>query len=316
MSRLKSLLRLLTDTVGAFLADRATIYAAGLAYYAVFSLAPLMVFVIVIAGYFIGRSSASEQIALQLGFIFGPQLGAFVDELVVAVNAQVNTGTLTLLSIGGLILGASGIFNQLRNSLNIIWGIVVDRPTDLRGYLALARSRAIPFLMVFVMGLLFSLSVMLDTVLGVVESRLAPFFPQLAALLPLAGRVFIPALTLTTFTLIYRILPDARARWREALLGAALATALFLIGRFFLAFFLGRSNTGSVFGTAGSLIVLLVWIYFSANLLLLGAEFIKLYSARYGRPIRPSRLGRFEGDPVVQELPVNSRGLGPDERVA
>lgn len=315
MNAVKGIFKLLRDTVAAFMQDRATIYAAGLAYYAVFALAPLMVLVIVIAGFFIGRSNASDQIAVQLGFIFGPQLGAFMDELVIAVNAQVNTGTLTLLSVGGLILAASGIFNQLRNSLNIIWGIVVDQPRDLRGYLALARSRAIPFVMVFLFGLLFSLSVMLDTILNVVESRLGPFFPNLVSLLPLAGRVVIPALTLITFTLVYRILPDARARWRDVLFAAAIVTVLFLGGRFFLAFFLARSNTGSVFGTAGSLIVLLVWIYFSANLLLLGAEFVKLFSARFGQPIRPIRLARFEGDPIVMERPIDIAGLGPDERV-
>jgi membrane protein len=153
----------------------------------------------------------------------------------------------------------------------------------------------VPFLMVFVFGLLFSVSVMLETILSVVESRLRPFFPELATLLPLAERVVVPALALVTFTLIYRILPDARARWRDVLAAAALVTVLFLGGRFVLAFFLARSNTGSVFGAAGSLVVLLVWVYFSANLLLLGAEFIKLFSLRFGRPIRPIRLARFAG---------------------
>ena len=129
MDKLKAIFKLFADTVATFLQDKATIYAAGLAYYTVFSLAPLMVLVLAVAGYFIGRSNASSQVVSQLQFIFGPQLSVFVEDLVAAVNEQVNTRALTLLSIGGLIIGASGIFNQLKNSLNILWGIVVDRPS-------------------------------------------------------------------------------------------------------------------------------------------------------------------------------------------
>ena len=315
MDKLKAIFKLFADTVATFLQDKATIYAAGLAYYTVFSLAPLMVLVLAVAGYFIGRSNASSQVVAQLQFIFGPQLSVFVEDLVAAVNEQVNTRALTLLSIGGLIIGASGIFNQLKNSLNILWGIVVDRPSGWREWLHLIRSRAIPVLMVFVVGLLFSLSVMMETIFSAVDYRLRPFFPDLVDMLPLAQRVIIPALTLVTFTLVYKFLPDARTRWRDAGLGALLAAALFLAGRYFLAIFLTFQNTGSAFGAAGSLVVLLVWIFFSANLLLVGAEFIKVYTQRFGRPIRPARLAHFEGEPVIEEPHPSPFGVEPDERV-
>ena len=307
-------LKLLRDTVSAFLQDKAMLYAAGLAYYTVFSLAPLLVFIIAVAGFFIGRSAASDQIVQQLQMIMGAELGGFLEELVAAVADQTGTGTITALSVAGLLFGAAGIFNQIRNSVDILWGLVVRPPRSGRDWLLTVRSRAIPFVMVFFFGLVLSAVVMLDTVLVLVENRLAAFFPELSAALPSLGGVFVPLLAFATFALIYKLLPDARARWRDILPGAALATILFLIGRYLLAVYLDKSQTGSAFGAAGSLVVLLLWVYVSANILLLGAEFIKLYALRHGRPIRPSAVARFEGDPV-EELPPGPTGLPLDERV-
>ncbi len=312
---IKSLLVLLRDTVAAFLQDRATIYAAGLAYYTVFSLAPLLVFVVTVAGFFIGRSAASEQIVFQLQLIVGEELGGFLEELLGALNDRSSAGTITLISLAGLIFGATGIFNQIKNSVNILWGLVPRRPRGARDYLHLVRSRAIPFLMVFLFGLLLSAVVLIDTILGVVQSRLAVFFPELAELLPSLGRFVVPTLTLFTFALIYKLLPDARVRWRDIWPGALLATVLFLVGRYLLVLFLDYSNTGSAFGAAGSLVVLLVWVFFSANILLLGVEFIKLYATRFGHPIRPGPTARFEGDPIVEEGAPGPAGLSLDERV-
>lgn len=311
---IRAVFSLLKDTVAAFLQDKASLYAAGLAYYTIFSLAPLLVFVITVAGAFIGRTAAGEQIVNQLQFIVGADIGGFVEELIVTLNEQEGAGTITLLSLIGLLFGASGIFNQLKNSLNIIWGIIVERPSGTREWLLMARSRAIPFLMVFLFGLLLSISVLFDTILSMAETRLGAFFPEAAGLLPVVSQFVVPALTFVTFALIYKWLPDARTRWIDVALGALVVTVLFLIGRLVLAYFLILTNTGSVYGTAGSLVVLLVWVFFSANLLLLGAEFIWLYGLRHGRPIRPNDLARFEGEPLVDEQP-SAPGLRPDERV-
>ena len=315
MQAIKSILVLLRDTVAAFLQDRATIYAAGLAYYTIFSLAPLLILVVTVVGLFIGRSAASEQIVFQLKLIVGAELGGFLEELLGALNDRSSAGTITAVSLVGLLFGATGIFNQIKNSVNILWGLVPRRPRGTRAYLQIARSRAIPFLMVFLFGLLFSAVVLIDTVLGLVQSRVAVFFPELGAALPSLGRVVVPALTFVTFALVYKLLPDARVRWRDIWPGALLAALLFLVGRILLAFFLDYSDTGSAFGAAGSLVVLLVWVFFSANILLLGAEFIKLYTARFGQLIRPGPTARFEGEPIVEEGAPGSSGLSLDERV-
>ena len=315
MQTIKSVLILLRDTVAAFLQDRATIYAAGLAYYTVFSLAPLLVFVVTVAGFFIGRSAASDQIVIQLQMIVGPDLGGFLEELLVALNDQSSAGTVTVVSLVGLLFGAGGIFNQIKNSVNILWGLVPRRPRGTRDYLHMVRSRAIPFLMVFLFGFMLSATVLVDTVLALAQSRLAVFFPELAEALPSLSRIIVPVLTFVTFALSYKLLPDARVRWRDVWPGALLATLLFQFGRYLLTLFLDFSGTGSAYGAAGSLVVLLVWVFFSANLLLLGAEFIKLYATRFGRPIRPGPTARFEGDPIVEEGAPGPSGLSLDERV-
>ena len=143
--------------------------------------------------------------------------------------------------------------------------------------------------------------------------RLGPAL--VAAALPSLGRVVVPALTFVTFALVYKLLPDAHVRWRDIWPGALLAALLFLVGRTLLVLFLDYSDTGSAFGAAGSLVVLLVWVFFSANILLLGAEFIKLYATRFGHPIRPGPTARFEGDPIVEEGAPGPSGLSLDERV-
>ena len=315
MQTIKSVLILLRDTVAAFLQDRATIYAAGLAYYTVFSLAPLLVFVVTVAGFFIGRSAASDQIVIQLQMIVGPDLGGFLEELLVALNDQSSAGTVTVVSLVGLLFGAGGIFNQIKNSVNILWGLVPRRPRGTRDYLHMVRSRAIPFLMVFLFGFMLSATVLVDTVLALAQSRLAVFFPELAEALPSLSRIIVPVLTFVTFALSYKLLPDARVRWRDVWPGALLATLLFQFGRYLLTLFLDFSGTGSAYGAAGALVVLLVWVFFSANLLLLGAEFIKLYVTRFGQPIRPGPTARFEGDPIVEEGAPGPSGLSLDERV-
>lgn len=289
MNGLKEFLRLVRDTLTAFLADRATIYAAGLSYYSIFAIAPLLILVINIAGVFISRSDAGTLIIEQFELIIGTDLTGYLVELVRArADRSLNT-TATLVSLGFLFIAATGIFNQLKIALNLIWGVTTSQPKTTTEWLALIRRQVIPFLMVFLFGLMLSMTVVLETILGVLRSQVEVLAPTLAQWLPSFNRGLVPILTYTTFFIIYKFLPDATTRWRDIGLGALVATLLFLLGRFLLGFYLGVSNTASVYGAAGSIIVLLIWIYFSAAILLLGAEFIKLYADRFGQPIRPIR---------------------------
>lgn len=293
MTHLKSIFFLFKDALSAFLKDRATIYAAGLAYYTIFSIAPLLVFVVSIAGFFIDRSLAREQVALQLQYLVGGELAGFIDQAMVALRDQATSRTLTIVSIVALLVAGTGVFRQLKVALNLIWGITDVRPSNSREWLLLARYRAIPFLSVFLLGAMLVLAVIMEAVLSVVQARFEVLFPEAGFLLPQLSRLIIPILTFAMFLYIFKALPDAHVRWRDAAVGAAVTTILFLIGRFILSIFLSFSDTGSVYGAAGSLIILLFWIYYSAQILLFGAEFTWLYALRHGQAIRPNRLARM-----------------------
>jgi membrane protein len=290
MEFLKSLFNLGKDTIAAFFADRATIFAAGLAYFTIFALAPLLVIMVSVAGLFIGRSAAGGLFLAQLQFIVGPEVSDFIGQVVESqANRTLNTTT-TFISIIALLIGATGIFNQLKIALNTLWAVSFDQPSNLREWLLLGKRRIMPLLMVFLLGLLLAISVMLDTILGIIQSRLEIFAPEIAQMMPTINRVLVPFLTYTTFLVIYKVLPDATTRWRDIGLGALVSSLLFLAGRYLLSLYLRLSGTGSIYGAAGSIIILLIWIYFSAAILLLGAEFIKIYADRYGKPIRAKRM--------------------------
>ena len=304
MKYLKAVFFLFRDALGEYFRDRATIYAAGLAYYTVFSIAPLLVFTTAIAGRFIGRSAAGEQITLQLQYLVGPELADFLGTVVATLTDRTTNTTAAILSIGVLLWTAGGIFNQLKTTLNLLWGLADVRPRNAREWRVLIRYRAIPFMMVFVFGLLLSLSVMLDALLLAVSSRFEVLFPDVAVVLPGLGRLIIPVLTFITFLLIFKFFPNAYSRTRDVAVGAAVTTLLFILGRYLLLFFLSLTDTGSLYGAAGSIVILLVWVYFSAQILLFGAEFTLVYARRHGVPIRPNRLARWL---VVEEEATTDR---------
>lgn len=295
MDTLKSALLLIKDTVAAFLADRATIFAAGISYFSIFAIAPLLILIINIAGLFISRSAAGDLLSTQFSVIFGPELTEFIRELIRARADRSLSTTTTLISIAFLLVAAAGIFNQLKIALNLIWGVRFNQAKNIHEWLALVRRQAIPVLMVFLFGLLLSISVILDTLLTLVQTRFEALVPIISQILPSISRTFVPLLTFMTFLFIYKFLPDATTRWRDISLGALVASLLFLLGRYLLAVFLTISGTTTLYGAAGSIIVLLMWVYFSAAILLLGAEFIKLYAARHGQPIRPIRMSVLTG---------------------
>jgi membrane protein len=293
MAILKAGFNLFKDALVEFFKDRAAIYAAGLSYYAIFSIAPLLVFITSLVGLFIGRSEAAEQIALQLQYLVGSDLAGFLEGITQTLSDRTANRAATLLSIGALIIGAGGIFNQLKAAINLIWGITNISPKNRKEWFLLARYRVIPYLMVFVFGLLLSLAFVLETIVSAFKARFEVLFPDLGSLLPQFSLWLIPTLTFITFLLIFKFMPDAYSRWRDVAIGALVTTVLFLIGRQLLAFILSVTDTGSIYGAAGSIVIMLVWIYFSAQILLFGAEFTWLFSLRHGKPIRPNRMAAF-----------------------
>ena len=226
-----SIIHLFRDSLKAYFGDRSIIYAAGVSYYAVFGIAPLLVFVVTLAGVFIGRSNAFDKIVSQAYYLVGPQLAELLIELGETVSHRTFTAGGTLFSVLGLLFSAAGIFTQLDEALNDIWGIKTIPPQSLTDRLILFRHKTAPFVIVLFLGLLLSSSVLVDTFLVTITDRLAHILPQVAGIHPHINRLIIPILSFTIFTVIFKWLPDARSRWRDVAVGGLPAARILQIER-------------------------------------------------------------------------------------
>ncbi len=302
MKLLQAIGSLFRETAVHWSRDRASILAAGLAYYAIFSLAPLLVIAIAVAGLVFGEAAAQDQIVDMISGSVGPEVAVTI-QLIIKNASQNSSGVwATGLSIGLLLLGASGVFNQLKRALNTIWGI---RPEPKNGIIALLKARALSFSMVLLVGFLLLVSLASRTVMAALDAYLSEWLPQLAQISRLEFLVSLGMITLL-FAIIFKSLPDASIAWRDVLLGAGVTALLFGLGEYLIGLYLSR-GVDSPYGAAGSLVVLLLWIYYSAQILLFGAEFTQVYANKYGSRVRPSPQAVWvNGDalPPMTPLPV------------
>jgi membrane protein len=259
--------------------DDALSLGAALAYYTIFSMAPLLVLVIAIVGLAFGRAAAQGQIVAQVQDSIGPA-GAQMIEGMIARASQPSSGVVaTVVSLVTMFFGATGVFGQLQSSLNKIWEVSPKRRGGISGQF---RKRLAAFGMILGIGLLLFLSLAASAGLSMVHSLLDQRFPVMSDVLPLANFVLSFAVITALFAMILKMLPDVRIEWSDVWLGAAVTALLFTIGKALIAVYLGRAGVTSVYGAAGSLVLVLLWIYYSAQLLFLGAEFTEVYSRRFG----------------------------------
>ncbi|WP_019505639.1 YihY/virulence factor BrkB family protein [Pleurocapsa sp. PCC 7319] len=288
---LRKIGRLLQETFNEWQKDKASRIAAALAYYTVFSISPLLVIAIAIAGKFFGQEAAQEEITQQLTALVGED---GVKPILLALNniSQPKIrGIASLISIGVLFIGASGMFAQLQDALNTVWNV---KPHPGQGIKPFIRKRISSFLMVLVIGFLVVLSLILSTVVSAVSKYQLDFLP--GSTLLWENLDFILSLSLMTFVfgLMFKYVPDVKIAWKDVLVGSIITALLFLFGKFLLGLYLSTGSLGSAYGAAGSLIVFLAWVYYSAQIILLGAEFTQVYTRMYGSKMRPSRHSRFD----------------------
>jgi membrane protein len=274
---------LLRETFSEWLNDRAPRLGAALAYYTVFSLAPLLIIVIAIAGLVFGEAAAQGQIVGQIEGVVGAD-GARALQTMLANARQPGAGLLaTLLGIALLLVAASGLVVELQDALNTIWAAP---PRPGLGVLVTIKDRAVSLALVIGIGFLMMVSLTLSAALAAVVKFFAHMLPgTLYVAYALQAFNFIVSVGVATilFAAIYKVLPDVTVAWRDVWIGAAATALLFTIGEFLVALYLGQGTVGSPYGAAGSLVILLVWVYYSAQILFLGAEFTKVYAKHYGR---------------------------------
>src|ERR1700676_3807239 len=279
----RTLKSMLSEAGAGWFADNAPRLGAALAFYTLFSLAPVLIVATSVAGFVFGERAAQKEIMHEFGALMGTQ-GEDAIRLIIASTDRPVLGVLaTTLGLLSIILGASGAFNELQDALNIIWK--VDRSKSSFWVEALAQ-RFFSLGLVVAIGFLLLVSLVITSLLSVGERYLNAAVPVSAVLLQSANFVFSWAVTTVLFALILKIVPATKVRWRDVWMGAAFTSLLFTIGKLVIGYYLGHSELVAAYGAAGSLVVFLIWIYYSAQILLFGAELSHVYANRFG-----SRMG-------------------------
>ncbi len=281
----KEIWGLLQETYKEWSNDKASRLAAALSYYTIFSIAPLLIIVIAIAGAVFGEDAARGAIREQLQGLIG-QSGAEVIQTAIENASQPQAGTIaSLISIVVLIFGATGLFNELQDSLNTIWEV---QPKPGRAVKTMVRQRFASFAMVVAIGFLLLVSLVLSAVLAGIVSYFSNLLPGVDFIWQVINFILGFVITTILFGLIFKVLPDVKITWNDVLIGAALTSLLFSIGRYLLGQYLGNGSFGSTYGAAGSLVVILAWVNYAAQILFFGAEFTQVYARKYGSRIVPT----------------------------
>jgi len=282
------IISLLKETLREWREDGATRLAAALAYYMTFSLAPLLVLIIAIAGLVGGREAAQNQTMAQVEDLLGSDGREFVQGMIESASRPTTGLLATLIGAVTLLFGALGVFGELQNSLNTIWEV---KPKPARGFFdgikRFVVDRLLSFTMVLGIGFLLLASLVISAALSALGEYIGTRWPVADIWLEVINFVISFVVITLLFSMIFKFLPEVNIAWRDVWLGAAVTSALFTLGKFLIGLYLGRSEVGNTFGAAGSLAILLIWIYYSAQILFLGAEFTQVYANRYGSKIEP-----------------------------
>jgi len=267
------------ETVTRWTEDKASTMAAALAYYALFSLAPLVLIAVAVAGLVFGRQAAEGELYSQIADMVGDASATAVQSLVADMHRQSGGVLATIIGLATLLFGATGVFVQLQDSMNTIWKA---KPPSTNGIVEFLRVRMLSFGMVLGIGFLLLVSLTLSTGLAGLGDYLGAFLPGGAAVGHALNATVTLVVVTVLFAMIYKILPDAYVAWRDVWLGALVTSFLFTLGKAAIGLYLGKASVASSYGAAGSLVLLLLWVYYSAMILYLGAEFTHVYSLRQG----------------------------------
>jgi membrane protein len=295
--------------------DGALDLGAALAYYTVFSLAPLLLVALAVAGLLWDRGQIQGQLIAEIQGLMGPQ-GAQAVQTMLANAGRHGSGVLaSILGVVTILFGATGVFVQLQTALNRVWNVEA-RPG--LGIWSFVKTRLISFGMVLGIGFLLLVSLVVSTAVSAVGKWATGLLPAGSEAL-MQGLTFVVSFAFITllFAMMYKFLPDVEIGWRDVWIGAVVTALLFTLGKFLIGLYLGKSSVASTYGAAGSLVILLLWIYYSSQILFLGAEFTQVYATHYGSQIKPSK----HAVPVVEKKEVANprewppaKGKGAPER--
>ena len=303
MKKIRSAINLLKHAAYAFDDDNAFKLSASLSYYTIFALAPLLIIMISLSGFFFGKDAVQGKIYEQLNGVIGADAALQIQQII--TNAQQSHATTagTILGIIILFVGATGVFTEIQGSINFIWSVKAKPKKSWLKYLA---NRLLSFSLVIGLGFVLLVSLIINALLTLLNNRLVKRFPDFDAdFFSALNSIVILAVITSLFAVIYKVLPDAKIAWRDAWIGSLVTAAFFLAGKYLIGLYLGKANLDITYGTAASIVIILTWVYYSSVILYFGAEFTKIYALHSGEGIRPKRTAVFIIKKEAKEIPAS-----------
>lgn len=282
----KGIWEVLKNSFKGFGQDNVTKLSGSLAYYTVFSMGPLLVVIISLCGIFLGKEAAEGTIFTQLDGFVGHDTALQLQEIIKNAAIGGKGHVAAVIGIITLLIGATTVFGDIQDSINRIWGL---KAKPKKSWLKMLQNRFLSFSIIISLGFLLLVSLGISAIVEALSNRLKAAYPDVTVVVFYIINIILTLIITTViFAVIFKVLPDAKIKWRDVLSGAIATSILFMLGKFGISFYISKANVGSTYGTAGSLVILLLWVYYSAIILYFGAEFTKAYAVKYGSEIRPS----------------------------
>jgi membrane protein len=283
--------RFIKQVVVEYFADNVIKYSASLSYYTTLSLAPLMIIVMAISGFFFGKEAIRGEVYHQLNGLIGKDAALQIQEIIQNIHLSRDTPFATIISVLILLIGVTGIFGEIQDSLNKIWGL---KTKDHKVWWKLLMDRLISFSLIISLGFVLAVSLVLSALVSALGNKINELLLGTGdTILFIINNLLSIGITMVLFAAIFKILPDAKIKWKDVFVGAFITAILFTIGKVAIGYYLGKSNLGTVFGAAGSVIILMIWIYYSSAILYLGSVFTKVYATNYGGKIFPNEYSMW-----------------------
>jgi membrane protein len=295
----KGVWQLIKEAFTGFADDKVLKMSASLAYYTVFSIGPMLIVIIFFADLFYGREAVEGTIYGQIKDFVGADAALQIQEIIKNATIHQNSSAMAVVGFVTLFIGATTVFAEIQDSVNTIWNL---KTKPEKGWLRMIITRLLSFSIVVSLGFLLLVSLIVNGILEALMNRFQLLFPELAVVTVYIINLIVTFIVISLlFSIIFKVLPDAKIKWKDVFIGAMTTAILFMLGKFVITFYIGSSNVGSSYGAAGSLVVLLLWIYYSAVILYFGAEFTKTYAANYGSRIYPSQYAVWIKQVEVEE---------------
>ncbi len=297
------------QVISEFMADNVLKYSASLAYYTILSLAPLLIIILSITGKLFGEEAIRGELYGEMKDLVGADAALQVQTAVSNIHLSADNFFATMIGVVVLVIGATGIFGEIQDSLNKIWGLRLKQIKKV--WWKLLIDRLISFSLIISLGFVLVVSLVLNALVAALSVRISAWFSASGEVLLLVlDNLLSLVITTVLFGAIFKVLPDAKIKWRDVFVGSVITASLFMLGKYGIGFYLGKSNLTTIYGAAGSVVVLMVWVYYSAAILYLGAVFTKVYATNFGGKIYPNDYSVWI---KVEEIPVNKPVISEDK---